>query len=69
MRKLQHILLLVLLSLAGCGGKEYTYVQENEMRPGPGILSGDEGGFVIYQSTDKPKQEKEEAVTPKIDSE
>jgi hypothetical protein len=43
------ILLLGGLALAACGGEPFDYVPPDEMRPGPGVLSGEDGEFVIYR--------------------
>ncbi len=37
--------------LAGCGGENYTYTPDNEIKPGPGILSGKDGTFTILGSS------------------
>ncbi len=44
------IVVLVTLGLAACGkATPLDYVQEaDEMRPGSGLFSGKDGGFVIY---------------------
>lgn len=52
-RPIKHIVtacLLVgsLLGLAGCGGEEYTYVPDRELKPGPGLVTGPEGAFTLY---------------------
>jgi len=50
----KHIIPLCLLAaalLAGCGGKEYTYVEDQETKPGPGLFSGEDGVFRIYEGT------------------
>jgi hypothetical protein len=34
--------------LAGCVGEEYHYVDEADLKPGPGLLSGEDGVFHLY---------------------
>ena len=50
------MLSLVLLS-GGCGGESYTYVPENELKPGPGLFSGEDGEFNLSNA---PREEEEE---------
>ncbi len=34
--------------LTGCtGGKDFTYVPDNELKPGPGLVTGKEGAFTL----------------------
>ena len=55
------MLFLVVALLAGCGaGKEYVYEPANESPPGPGLLSGDDGVFTLYEKTGKPQKQDEE---------
>jgi hypothetical protein len=50
-----------ILTLWGCGGKEYTYVPEaDEMQTGPGLISGDDGTFTVYNGVDRKKKEEEQ---------
>ena len=51
------ILLSLLLLNGGCGGEPYTYVPENELKPGPGLFSGEDGEFNLINA---PAEEKEE---------
>jgi len=50
-------LFLTGLTLSGCGGEPYTYVPDNELKPGPGLFSGEDGEFTLIGS---PVQENEE---------
>ena len=60
MKKLAVTLcLLVIVLFLGCGGKEYTYVEDHELKPGPGLFSGEDGSFTIYEGT-TPGTKKEE---------
>jgi len=47
--------------LLGCEGKEYTYVENQELKPGPGLFSGEDGVFTIYgdSPSSKKKMQKE----------
>lgn len=45
-KKLLCVLLLALLW--GCGGESYQYSDSREMKPGPGLLSGEDGVFTLY---------------------
>ena len=38
---------LVCLLLAGCGGEPYAYQPDNELKPGPGLFSGEDGEFTL----------------------
>ncbi|MDH3593327.1 MAG: hypothetical protein OEM93_00605 [Rhodospirillales bacterium] len=53
-------LLLALLAVAGCAGIE-PYKPHNNREEGPekGLLTGDEGEFVIFRYEDAPKSEEE----------
>ena len=43
------ILLLCLMALlCGCGGTEYAYRDGRDQKEGPGLLSGKDGVFTIY---------------------
>lgn len=46
-------LLCVCSFLAGCGGKDFDYVDARDTKPGPGLMSGDDGVFTIYGSKKK----------------
>ncbi|WP_260292602.1 hypothetical protein [Sedimenticola hydrogenitrophicus] len=42
------LVLLSLLWLTGCGAaRSYQYVDQTEIPPGPGLLTGEQGGFVF----------------------
>lgn len=43
--------------LYGCGGEEFHYVDDAEMKPGPGVFSGKDGSFTIYQKSEQPESE------------
>jgi hypothetical protein len=45
------IALVAALGLSGCSDLRYrpiTYTNVNDMRPGPGLFSGQEGAFVLF---------------------
>jgi len=37
--------------LSGCSGADYTYVDTNEEKPGPGLFSGDDGVFTVIKKS------------------
>lgn len=43
--------LMAALLAAGCGGKEFVYESDRELKPGPGLFSGPDGEFTIFRST------------------
>jgi hypothetical protein len=57
----------VLLLLAGCAStpQPYTYHNDRDEKPGPGLFSGDKGGYVIYG---KPTEENTDAEEKQVDS-
>ena len=36
--------------MVGCGGKSFEYHSGNEIPEGPGVLSGEDGEFTVYDS-------------------
>lgn len=52
---------LLAAALAGCGGKPFEYHSQNEIPKGPGLFSGESGGFV-YDSNKKVKTDPPSAV-------
>ncbi len=44
------IVSIALLALPGCGGKPFVYNPPSEIPEGPGVLSGEDGEFTIYDS-------------------
>ncbi len=53
--------LLACLFLYGCGGEPYHYEADHELKPGPGLFSGEDGEFTLIESANK-SNEKEDAV-------
>ena len=60
------MLSFVILLLAGCNGKSFDYVNQNEIPPGPGVFSGEKGEWTVYDSEDS--KEKTAAGPAKSDS-
>lgn len=51
--------------LTACGGETFHYVDDAELKPGPGVFSGKDGEFTLYKKEDTaektaPEQEKRE---------
>ena len=53
---IQAGILIAGLTLAGCGGEPYTYVPDHELKPGPGLVTGEAGALTIIGSTGPAKQ-------------
>lgn len=53
--KIVIVSVFVIVFLSACGGKDYEYTNDDEKR-GPGLFSGKDGVFTIY---DKPKKAQE----------
>lgn len=53
MTKNYFFTLLILVFLAGCGGQSYEYQDATEMKPGTGLLSGDEGEIYLIKAKEK----------------
>jgi len=41
---------IALLALPGCGGKPFVYNPPSEIPEGPGVFSGKDGEFILYDS-------------------
>ena len=56
-------LLVTLLALAGCGGgsQSFEYHSADDPPPGPGLFSGPDGTFTIYQSDREEEAEETES--------
>ena len=50
----RHLLisLCLVLLLGGCGGTEYSYRDGRDRKEGPGLLSGEDGAFTVYNAGD-----------------
>lgn len=49
---------IILTHTVGCGAKSFDYqTQGDEMMPGPGVFSGDDGEFTLYKSKAPPADE------------
>lgn len=53
--------ILFLTLLIGCGGKPYEYQDANEVKPGPGLFSGDEGELYLIKAKEKKDEDEAEA--------
>lgn len=62
--RMQHLVLLLslLALLCSCGGKEYTYSDGRDQKEGPGLLSGEDGVFTLY-NTGREGSEQESSAT------
>ena len=60
------LLVGLLIGLVGCSTstKPFEYETNRELKPGPGLLSGEDGYFTIYQKQ-APPEAKEEGKDPK----
>ncbi len=52
--------LLACQLLAGCGGEPYQYQPDNELKPGPGLFSGEDGEFTLIGSPKKQEESESE---------
>ena len=61
MRRLWICLLTVAILLCGCASapQPFEYHDDREDKPGPGLFSGDQGGFVIYGDPSEAETEEE----------
>lgn len=55
------IVSIALLALPGCGGKPFGYNPPSEIPEGPGILSGEDGEFTLYDSKSSKVEKKSKA--------
>jgi hypothetical protein len=44
------------LMLSGCGGEQWTYQTDRELKPGPGIFSGQDGEFNLIGGQEKEEE-------------
>ena len=56
-------LVVTLLALAGCGGgsQSFEYHAADDPPPGPGLFSGPDGNFTIYQGNGEDEVEETES--------
>ena len=57
-------IIAVAFALSSCGGKSYDYKPQTEIPEGPGVFSGEDGEFTVYDSKSA-SQEKEAAAGSK----
>jgi hypothetical protein len=57
---------LMVFGITGCAStpRPFEYHDDRDEKPGPGLFSGDEGGFVIYGRTSKNSDTTEEPSPP-----
>jgi len=55
-RFIQAGALLACLAVSGCGGEPFTYAPDHELKPGPGLLSGEDGEFNLIGTPEKPEE-------------
>ena len=56
---------LLVIGIAGCASipQSFEYHDDRDEKPGPGLFSGEKGGFVVYgESADKPLEKDKAAV-------
>lgn len=63
------ILLACLSLLSHCAGEEYSYTPDHELKPGPGLFSGEDGKFKLIFSDDTREKEEGEQGEQKSTSE
>ena len=47
----------VVLFICGCGGEQYTYESNNDLKTGPGLFSGEAGKITIFKQRKEQEQE------------
>jgi len=50
--------MILLLLLAGCGGRQYHYTDERQTAPGPGLITGKSGGFNLLGGPEQKTEKK-----------
>ena len=68
------IILIGIVALLGTGivcctkaPKPFDYQPENELKPGPGLFSGEDGRFMFYQSQETGETSKADELKPPAD--
>lgn len=56
---LQAAIMAACLVLNGCGGDDWTYQTDRELKPGPGAFSGEDGEFNIVGQPKKEVKDQE----------
>lgn len=56
---LQAVIMAACLALNGCGGEDWTYQSDRELKPGPGIFSGEDGEFNIIGQPEKEENDQD----------
>ena len=57
------LVVLLVIGIAGCAStpQSFEYHDDRDEKPGPGLFSGEEGGFVIYGESVEEKTEVKKA--------
>ena len=42
-------MICLMIGLAGCAAEPFKFKPDNELKPGPGVFSGEEGEFTIFR--------------------
>lgn len=50
MKKCSLMVFFISFLLCSCGGADYTYVDTNEQKTGPGLFSGEDGVFSVVNT-------------------
>jgi len=60
-QSLLPLMLCIVIGIAACAAspEPYEYRPENELKPGPGLFSGENGEFTIFRVPEKAGQEKD----------
>ena len=56
---LQATTMVACLFLNGCGGEDWTYQSDRQLKPGPGLFSGEDGEFNLIGQPEKKEKDQE----------
>ena len=65
---MQAGIIFTCLLLSGCGGEPFNYEPPNELKPGPGLFSGEDGEFNLIGAPEKKEENNEQEGAKKGDS-
>ncbi len=57
---LQAVIMTACFVLSSCGGDDWTYQTDRELKPGPGLFSGEDGEFHIIGQPEKKETDQQE---------
>jgi len=57
-------ILALIFVVCGCGGKDFHYTDSNETKPGPGLLSGEDGVFTLIKRDEENTKKQQPAEPP-----